>query len=101
VDRGRLQLDRYAVDLALPEARQVKRGLSEGLGRDHAETGNGNATDRPLGTLDEGDALANVRCFGRGLLTGGAGTNDDQIEGLDVRLELSRHHVSFSRPQGH
>jgi hypothetical protein len=100
VDRGRLQLYRYAVDLALSETREVQRRLAQGLGRDHAKPGHGYTTDRLPRSFDEGDALAQVRRLRSGLLSSGAGTNDDQVEWLDVRLELPRHDVQLLDPTG-
>src|SRR6185503_8272633 len=70
-----------AVEPALPEPGEIEGRLPQGLAGDGARIYGGPTHDGLA--LHEGDAAAEIRGLGRSLLAGGAGTEHDQVVGLD------------------
>ena len=73
-----LHLVALPVQLLLGHAGQVDHGLAQRLGRQRAGVGAHPADHVP--PLDDGDALAELRGLDRGLLSGRAGTDHQQVE---------------------
>jgi len=80
VVNGKVFLERIVdtVEASLLQAREIERGLAEGL------AGNGAGIDATaahiLGAVDNGNAFAKVGGLSASLLTGGAAADDDQIK---------------------
>src|SRR5467141_1656021 len=79
---GEIFLERIvdAVEAALFQAREIKRGCAKGL------AGNGAGVDATaahvFGALDDGHALAEIGCLRATFFTGGSATDNDQIESI-------------------
>ena len=77
-----VEAKRHPVELPAPEAGEVERRLAEGLRRESAGV-DGRAARRPA-PLHHGDAPAEVRAERGSLLSGRAGSQDDEVVPLHV-----------------
>ena len=69
-----------AVDALLAPAAEVEHGLAQRLAGDRAGVGGDAADDLPA--LDDGGALAQLRCLDGGALAAGSAADDQQVEGF-------------------